>query len=46
MVAGAAGIDLVMVNGRRVWQDGNHAGDRPGRALRRQDQDPPRAAVG
>ncbi|MDJ0936518.1 MAG: D-aminoacylase [Kiloniellales bacterium] len=42
----AAGIELVMVNGRRVWQDGAHAGDRPGRALRRQDQDPPRAAVG
>ncbi len=40
----AAGIDLVMVNGRTVWQDGAHAGKRPGRALRRQDQDPPRAA--
>ena len=41
----AAGIDLVMVNGRTVWQDGSHSGDRPGRALRRQDQDPPRAAA-
>ncbi len=42
----AAGIGLVMVNGRTVWQDGNHAGDRPGRALRRQDQEPPRASLG
>ncbi len=42
----AAGIELVMVNGRRVWQDGAHVGDRPGRALRRQDQEPPRASLG
>jgi len=41
----AAGIELVMVNGRTVWQDGAHAGARPGRALRRQDQEPPRAAL-
>ncbi len=32
----AAGIELVMVNGRIVWQDGAPTGDRPGRALRRQ----------
>ncbi len=42
----AAGIELVMVNGRRVWQDRAHVGDRPGRALRRQDQEPPSASVG
>ena len=42
----AAGIELVMVNGRTVWQDGSHAGNRPGRALRRQDQERPRAAAG
>lgn len=41
----AAGIDLVLVNGRTVWQAGSHSGARPGRALRRQDQDPPRAAA-
>ncbi|RMD62679.1 MAG: D-aminoacylase [Alphaproteobacteria bacterium] len=33
----ATGIDLVMVNGRIVWQDGAHTGARPGRALRRQE---------
>ena len=41
----AAGIDLVMVNGRIVWQDGTHTGALPGRALRRGDLDPPRAAA-
>jgi N-acyl-D-amino-acid deacylase len=38
----AKGIDLVLVNGRIVWQDGAHTGARPGRALRRQDLAPPR----
>jgi N-acyl-D-amino-acid deacylase len=32
----AAGIDLVVVNGHVVWQDGAPTGARPGRALRRQ----------
>ena len=41
----AAGIELVMVNGRIVWQDGAHTGVRPGRALRRGDLDPPQAAA-
>ena len=40
----AAGIRMVLVNGRSVWEDGGHSGNRPGRPLRRQDQDPPRAA--
>ena len=40
----ASGIELVVVNGRVVWQNGAHSGDRPGRALRRQDPDAPRAA--
>jgi N-acyl-D-amino-acid deacylase len=31
----AAGIALVMVNGRTVWNDGGATGNRPGRALRR-----------
>jgi len=31
----AAGITLVMVNGRTVWSDGAATGNRPGRALRR-----------
>jgi N-acyl-D-amino-acid deacylase len=31
----AAGIDLVMVNGRVVWQGGRHTGARPGRVVRR-----------
>jgi N-acyl-D-amino-acid deacylase len=31
----AAGIALVMVNGRAVWRDGASTGERPGRALRR-----------
>lgn len=30
----AAGIDLVMVNGRAVWEAGAVTGNRPGRALR------------
>jgi len=38
----AKGIEAVFVNGRIVWQDGAHTGARPGRALRRQDLDPPR----
>jgi N-acyl-D-amino-acid deacylase len=33
--APAAGISLVMVNGRVVWNDGAATGSRPGRALRR-----------
>jgi N-acyl-D-amino-acid deacylase len=33
--APAAGISLVMVNGRAVWSDGAATGNRPGRALRR-----------
>jgi N-acyl-D-amino-acid deacylase len=33
--APAAGISLVMVNGRMVWSDGAATGNRPGRALRR-----------
>ena len=32
----AAGIDLVMVNGRAVWHAGRHTGARPGRVLRRE----------
>jgi N-acyl-D-amino-acid deacylase len=32
----AAGIDHVFVNGRLVWSEGKPTGDRPGRALRRQ----------
>jgi len=32
----AAGIDLVVVNGRVVWQGGRHTGARPGRVLRRE----------
>jgi N-acyl-D-amino-acid deacylase len=32
----AAGIDHVFVNGRLVWTDGKPTGNRPGRALRRQ----------
>ncbi len=34
-VAPAAGIGLVAVNGRVVWEDGRASGARPGRALRR-----------
>jgi N-acyl-D-amino-acid deacylase len=32
----AAGIEHVFVNGRPVWSEGNPTGERPGRALRRQ----------
>ncbi len=32
----AAGIDMVLVNGRPVWRDGAPTGARPGRTLRRQ----------
>ncbi len=32
----AAGIDHVFVNGREVWAEGKPTGERPGRALRRQ----------
>jgi N-acyl-D-amino-acid deacylase len=32
----AAGIEHVFVNGRSVWSGGKPSGDRPGRALRRQ----------
>jgi N-acyl-D-amino-acid deacylase len=32
----AAGIALVMVNGRPVWRDGTHTGERPGRVLQRE----------
>ncbi len=41
----AAGIEVVWVNGRTVWQSGAHTGTRPGRALRRQDLDAPQAAA-
>ncbi len=40
----ADGIGLVMVNGRIVWRDGEHTGNRPGRALRRQHLDLPQAS--
>ncbi|MCP4330212.1 MAG: D-aminoacylase [Alphaproteobacteria bacterium] len=36
----AAGIELVVVNGRAVWRDGEHTSARPGRALRRQELAP------
>ena len=36
----ATGIDLVMVNGRTVWQAGAGTGARPGRALRLQELGP------
>jgi N-acyl-D-amino-acid deacylase len=32
----AAGIELVVINGRVVWQGGTHTGARPGRVLRRE----------
>ena len=32
----ASGIEYVFVNGRPVWSDGKPTGERPGRALRRQ----------
>jgi N-acyl-D-amino-acid deacylase len=34
----AAGIHLVLVNGKPVWRDGAATGERPGRVLRRQAQ--------
>ena len=34
------GIHLVMVNGRAVWKDGRHTGDRPGKALGLRDLAP------
>ena len=36
----AQGIEQVMVNGQVVWKDGQHTGERPGRALRLQDLAP------
>ena len=33
----AAGIEHVFVNGRPVWREGKPTGERPGRALRRQE---------
>jgi len=37
----AAGIELVLVNGRPVWRAGAPTGERPGRALRRASLDRP-----
>jgi N-acyl-D-amino-acid deacylase len=37
----AAGIELVLVNGRPVWRAGAPTGERPGRALRRGNLDRP-----
>ncbi|MBI3516386.1 MAG: D-aminoacylase [Proteobacteria bacterium] len=37
----AAGIELVLVNGKPVWRDGAATGARPGRALRRATLDKP-----
>jgi N-acyl-D-amino-acid deacylase len=36
----ADGIELVMANGRAIWQEGKATGDRPGRALRLKDLGP------
>ncbi len=36
----AAGIELVVTNGRITWRNGASTGDRPGRALRLQDLGP------
>jgi len=33
----AAGIEMVFVNGKAVWRDGAPTGERPGKALRRQE---------
>jgi len=33
----AAGIDSVFVNGKVVWRNGTPTGERPGKALRRQE---------
>jgi N-acyl-D-amino-acid deacylase len=41
----AAGIEMVLVNGRIVWEGAAPTGNRPGRALRRQDLDAPKAAA-
>lgn len=41
----SVGIEMVLVNGRTVWQGGAHTGARPGRALRRQNLDRPQAAA-
>jgi len=35
----------VLVNGVPVWEDGQPTGERPGRALRRQDLPPCGAAI-
>ena len=45
-IQASAGITLVMVNGRPVWRDGAETGNRSGRALRRQDLDPPMTGGG
>jgi N-acyl-D-amino-acid deacylase len=45
-IAAAAGIELVMVNGRAVWDGGGHTGARPGRALCRQELDAPMRGLG
>jgi N-acyl-D-amino-acid deacylase len=37
----AIGIELVLVNGRAVWQQGGRTRERPGRVLRRQDLNQP-----
>ena len=42
-VQAAAGIELVMVNGRIAWKDGQATGARAGRGLRRQAQARPMA---
>jgi N-acyl-D-amino-acid deacylase len=36
----AAGIELVMVNGRIVWRDGEASGERPGKAVRLKELTP------
>jgi N-acyl-D-amino-acid deacylase len=36
----ARGIEQVLVNGRIVWKDGEHTGNRPGRVLRLQELNP------
>lgn len=41
----AAGIDLVMVNGRPVWRDGSATGERPGKPIRLEDTDRDRRAA-
>jgi N-acyl-D-amino-acid deacylase len=45
-IAPAAGIELVLVNGQAVWDQGAATGARPGRALRRQELDAPMAGWG